>query len=174
VSDEELMRAYTAGDFSAFEALYRRHEGRVYAYLRKRFQSAEEAEEAFQKVFLKLHQARKSYDPAYLFTQWLFVIARSVALDHLRKLGRAAPSASLEDFGDVFAAELSQTPGSPAYKGEEDLTILEDLPPEQRAALEMRVLEEKSYEEIARALNKSQPNVRQLVSRALRKLRKPS
>ena len=35
-SDEELMRAYQAGDVQAFDELFTRHSARVYGYLRSR------------------------------------------------------------------------------------------------------------------------------------------
>jgi RNA polymerase sigma factor (sigma-70 family) len=158
-------------DYSAFTRLYELHSGRVHAYLGRKLSNPEEVDEVFQKVFLKLHQTRSRYNPAYPFTQWLFVIAKTACLDHFRRQGRRPATESIEAFGDVFKAELSQDPGSVAFKGEKELTILEDLPPDQRAALEMRVIEEKSYDEIAAALKKTEQNVRQLVSRALRKLR---
>jgi RNA polymerase sigma-70 factor (ECF subfamily) len=167
------MLAYAAGDYSAFETLYQRHSGRVYAYLKRKLSTVEEADEVFQKVFLKLHQGRKKYDSSYLFIQWLFVIAKTSVLDHLRKQGRQVPTSSLAEFGDIFAAEMSQTDGNPALLLEEGkrLEILEDIAPEQRQVIEMRIIEEMSYEEIAKALNRSQEGVRQMISRALKKLR---
>jgi RNA polymerase sigma-70 factor (ECF subfamily) len=173
MTDESLMLAYAAGDYSAFESLYQKHSGRVYAYLKRKLSSIEEADEVFQKVFLKLHQTRTKYDSSYLFTQWLFVIAKTSALDHLRKQGRQVPTSNLAAFGDIFAVEMSQTDGNPALLLEEGkrLEILEDIAPEQRQVIEMRIIEEMSYEEIAKALNRSQEGVRQMISRALKKLR---
>src|SRR5438309_472599 len=98
------MLAYGAGDSSAFEALYQKHSGRVYAYLKKQLPVAEEADEVFQKAFLKLHQARRKYDASYPFTQWLFVIAKTCALDHFRKQGRQVPTTGIDVFGDAFSA----------------------------------------------------------------------
>lgn len=165
------MLAYAAGDYSAFETLYRKHSGKVYAYLKRRLSSPEEVDEVFQKVFQKVHQSRRKYDEAYPFVQWLFVIAKTSALDHFRKQSRQVPTTNLEEMGDVFAAEVSQTDASPALKGEKEFTILDGLAGDQKTALEMRVIEERSYEEIARALKKTEQSVRQLVSRGLRKLR---
>jgi RNA polymerase sigma-70 factor (ECF subfamily) len=171
MTDENLMRAYAAGDYSAFETLYRRHSGRVYVYLSRRMSSAEEADEVFQKAFLKLHQSRRKYNSAYPFTQWLFVIVKTTALDHFRKQNRQVSTAHLEDFWDVFPSDLSQVESTQTLREEKASSVLAVLPPEQKRAIEMRVVEEKSYREIALALQKTEQNVRQLVSRALRKLR---
>ncbi len=165
------MLAYAAGDYSAFETLYQKHSGKVYAYLRRKLSSSEEVDEVFQKVFMKVHQARRKYRPEYLFAQWLFVIAKTSTLDHFRKQKRQVQTDDIAQFGDIFEAEVSQNHGGVALKGEKELTILEDLPSDQRAAVEKRILEDLSYEEIARQLQKTESNVRKLVSRALKKLR---
>jgi RNA polymerase sigma-70 factor (ECF subfamily) len=173
MTDNKLMLAYASGDYAAFETLYQKYSGRVYAYLKRKLSNVEEADEVFQKVFLKLHQTRTKYNSTYLFTQWLFVIAKTSVLDHLRKRGRQVPTSNLEEFGDIFAVEMSQTDGNPALLLEQGkmLEILEDIAPEQRKVIEMRIIEEMSYEEIAQALNRSQAGVRQMISRALKKLR---
>jgi len=167
LTDEELMRAYLGGDERAFEALYRRHSPNVYGYLRRKLPDRASADEVFQSVFLKLHQTRRNYDPAYPFAQWLFVVARTTLFDHFRKAGRQVPVADLP-----FDEErVSQNPPPPALTGEKEWEALNRLPPEQRQAIEMRVIDERSYEEIADKLNRTPLGVRQLVSRGLRKLR---
>jgi RNA polymerase sigma factor (sigma-70 family) len=49
---------------------------------------------------------------------------------------------------------------------------LEDLPDSQREILEMRFGQEKEFAEIASRLNMTSQNIRQQVSRAIRRLRK--
>lgn len=161
------MRAYLGGDDKAFEALYRRHSGKVYGYLRKKLSDRAVVDEVFQSVFLKLHQTRRNYDPAYPFAQWLFVVAKTTLFDHFRKAGR-----QVKVLDEPFDEELlSQNPPSPALNSGKELEALGALPPEQRQAVEMRVFDERSYEEIAVKLSRSQESVRQMVSRGLKKLR---
>jgi RNA polymerase sigma factor (sigma-70 family) len=163
-TDEELMRGYRLGEAAAFEELYRRYSGRVYGYLRKRLPSREESDELLQGVFLKAHRLRHRFDPKYPFSQWIYVISKTLLLDHFRKQGRSLPALESE-------IDLSQIEGPPALSGERSLEILEQLNPEQRTVVEMRVFDEHSYDEIARKLGKTQEGVRQILSRALRKLR---
>lgn len=172
-SDEDLMRAYQSGDSLAFEVLYRRHAGKVYSYLLKRVKRREEVDEIFQAAFTKFHQARGSYDPAYPVLQWLFVIARTTLLDHQRKAWRLSELTSDAPLDDVMdrVADPSQDPRVPTLTGEKEMAALEALPEAQRKAVAWRVLDEESYEEIAKRLSRSQESVRQIVSRALRQLR---
>lgn len=170
-SDESLMQAYLSGEARAFDELYRRHAGRVYGYLRKRLPSAEEAEEVFQAVFLKAHRSRGTYQAKYPVVQWLFVIAKTSLVDHLRKSGRN--EALIREEWDVQSTTVSQTDPDPSLsisEGPEE-EILQQLPVEQKRVVEMRVFEEKDYSEIAKQLGRSQASVRQIYSRAIRRLR---
>lgn len=167
-SDEELMELYQRnGDESAFSALYRRHSGRVYGYLSRRVAARQERDDLHQAVFLRFHQSRQLYDPRYPVLQWLFVIARSTLVDHARKQSRSLPWGDGTAVTEIAAPAAPTVPMTPAG----GLESLAGLSGREREALELRVLDELSYREIARKLGASEPSVRQIVSRALRKLR---
>ena len=57
LEDEELMTFYQAGEIQAFEALYQRYSGRLYAYLLKHKLNSESAQDLLQEVFTRLHRA---------------------------------------------------------------------------------------------------------------------
>lgn len=165
--DVSLMRAYQKGDYSAFVELYARVSPKVWAFLLARLRNQEEAAEVFQAIFLKFHQARDRYDPNYPVLQWLYVISRSVWLDHLRRQRREVP---------IVEADLSQYAGTPTLNSldavESDSKIdLSQLTDEQRQVMEWRVVDELSYEQIAVRLDRTPASVRQILSRTLRRLR---
>ena len=160
-SDEELMKGYQTGDSVAFDILYHRHKARLFGFLMKRLGNRFESEEVFQSVFSKLHQSRRLYDPNFRFSPWLFTITQSVLKDHLRKKKR-----SLEDSVGDIAEELS------SLEPEVQTTPnLEPLDERQRLAVEMRYGQDLSFNEIAEKLQTSPLNVRQLISRAIKKIR---
>ena len=161
LTDEELMKAYQLGNESAFGVLYRRYSGRLYGFLRGKLRDRVTTDEVFQGAWLKLHQTRGGYDASFPFAPWLFAVSRSVLVDHARKRAR-----SLEDL-DAAAVEA-------AIQVEPETTALPDLgalPATQRSAIELRYSAGLSFDEIARRLETSPSNVRQLVSRAIKKLR---
>lgn len=169
ISDEDLMRAYQLGDPAAFDRLYRRYCGQVYAYLCKRTKSKEQADEVFQATFLKVHRIRSRFNNNYKFSQWLFVIAKSSLIDHFRKLGRSLEIAEEVQVEDI---PMSQPDTSPTLSSvEETEAILGKLPSEQKKVLEMRIFDELPYDEIARKLGRSEVSIRQIYSRSIRKLR---
>ena len=161
-SDEELMVAYQMGDENAFRELYSRHSGRVLGFLRAKTGEAVRADDIFQAVFLKLHKSRGQYNARLPFAPWLFTICRSELLDTWKKgiRLREDPVADLSDFPDSRLATAGE---------KVDLTALNES---QRRAVSMRYTENFSFEEIALAMETSPSNVRQLVSRALKTLRR--
>jgi RNA polymerase sigma-70 factor (ECF subfamily) len=165
VSDEELMRMYLNGDLRAFENLYARHSGRVYAYLRKKLPQKEEQDEVFQKTFLKFHNSRGKFDFSYKVLQWLFVIARTSLLDHLRNRGRQ------ESLIENLSIEKNGVESQETSEAERASEFVENLPEKQRQIVQMRAIEELSYEEIAKKLGQSEVSIRKNFSRAVKKLR---
>ncbi len=70
-----------------------------------------------------------------------------------------------EDF-----ARIEQLAGTAELRGAV-AKALRDLPADHRAALDLRVVQERSYEEVAAALGVTEDTARARVSRALRKLK---
>jgi RNA polymerase sigma-70 factor (ECF subfamily) len=89
VSDEALVAGLAAGDPDATAALVRRFEGRVYGLALSIARQPEAAAEVAQDAFVRAWRYAASFDPRRgSAAAWLLGIARNVALDHLRALGR--------------------------------------------------------------------------------------
>jgi len=159
-SDEELMVAYQLGEAEAFEELYSRHSSKVLGYLRKKVRSEALARDIFQATFLKLHKSRSRYNASFPFVPWLFTISRNELLDAMKK-----PHVSREALVEVVPEFAS-----PVQEVQPEIS-LQSLPASQRKAVELRYQKDFSFEEIAKALETSPANARQLISRALRSLR---
>jgi RNA polymerase sigma factor (sigma-70 family) len=159
-SDEELMVAYQLGEAEAFEELYSRHAPKVLGFLKKRLSNDAQARDVFQATFFKLHKCRDRYDANFPFVPWLFTICRSELLDAVKKPHLARET--LVQAVPETTAEIAVEP--------ENMELV-SLPQAQREALEYRYKGDFSFEEIAKRLETSPANARQLVSRALRTLR---
>ncbi len=157
------MRGYIEGDMKAFERLYRRLSPKVYGFLRLRLQNKEDVDEVFQKVFSKVHLTRESYDEHYPVLQWLFVIAKSALLDHVKSLNRK------ERLKEEFF--LSQNDPLPSLSHQMDESLLKGLGSEAKEIVKLRVIEELEYDEISLRVGKSEASIRQILSRSLKKLR---
>lgn len=170
-TDEELMLKYQEGDEHAFGELYRRYERRIYGYLSKRLDQKSWVDDVFQTVFIKLHKSRHQYDSSYLFSQWIFVMTKTILLDFWKTTGVKTSRYFSSSLEDLSPEQIPTT--SPVLETENTLPehALAMLSSDQRMAVEHKFIDELSYNEIAKRLNRSEESVRQLVSRAIRKIR---
>lgn len=167
MTDEELMVAYVDGDTEAFEILYGRHKSRVLGFLMTKLRDRNEAEDVFQTVFTKLHRGRQKYRQDIPFLPWLFTITRNALVDHVRKKGTHDRYITVsEEVIDGYAEPaVDTTPIQAAF------TELSKLNESQRQALELRFNQGLTFAEIAEQMQTSADNSRQIISRAVRKLR---
>ncbi len=158
------MQAYQAGDNLAFEELYRRYSGKIYSSIGKRIFNRNEQDDLLQAIFLKLHKSRHLYSAKFLFAPWLFIISRSVLIDYI-KIKKHEET--------VDNDQLEKYASSDSICSTENLSsALNELPDSQLKALEMRYGQGLEFSQIAERLETSSINIRQLISRAVRKLRR--
>ena len=165
-SDEELMVAYQGGSEDAFKALYSRHSGKIYGYLRQRTSSEAEAADLLQDVFIKIHRSKHLYNQTLPLLPWIFSVTHSVLIDQKRKVERKK---------EVFGVDFDQIPVKESLHHESIALVtplMKDLPENQQVALQMRYLDEKTFEEIAERLRTSPLNVRQIISRGVKNIKR--
>lgn len=171
-TDEELMLAYQEGDSRAFDEIYDRTADTLYGYLQRRIQSKDFVDDIFQVTFAKFHQTRLQYRPPLPVLPWLFTICRTVTIDALRKKAKERETSDVDM--DLYQGESSiegegvSSQDSPFPEG---LVGLKTLSPPQKEALTLRYVHDLSFEDIAKRLETTPTNARQLVSRAIKKLK---
>lgn len=163
-TDEELMVLYQLGDELAFTALFKRHSSRVYSYLKSKVHEDQFVQDIFQATFLKLHTTRSKYNSTFPFLPWLFTVCKNEMIDALRKQNRKQ---SHETLSETFTEAPAPEPFKPAYE-----LSLNEVPVRQQEILKMRYQDELSFSEIANRLGTTSTNARQLVSRAIKSIRK--
>lgn len=172
-TDEELMLAFGAGDGGAFESLYSRHRLRLFRHLQRQLRDASLAEELFQDVWQRVISARERYQPEAKFSTWLHQIAHNRLADHWRARSHRpdAPDDARE------RAEQLPDPDSPerqlsAFEERRRLQLaLEELPPDQREVLLLRLEQELTLEEIGEITGVGRETVKSRLRYAMDKLR---
>ena len=159
---------YQQGEYGAFDELYFRHSGRVYAYLKTKVHSPGEAEDLLQQAFLKLHQHRSSYDATLPFLPWIFSITRNALVDHFRK---HRPTAMDQEKLIAVADKVGQS-GPEAEQVTSWEEVMKLLPEEQRKMIQQRFEEGLSFEEIARLSGLNESAARKRLNRTIQSLRK--
>ena len=166
-AEAELV-ARAMRDRRAFAPLYARYVGPVYRYCLRRLDGPEAAADATSLVFAKALAALPGCREGASFRSWLFAIAHNVVTDGYRG-GR--PTAPLAAAADVPDGEPSPEEQALAAEARGELRrLLERLPEEQRAVVELR-LAGLSGAEIGAALGKSRGAVDAAQFRAVARLR---
>jgi RNA polymerase sigma-70 factor (ECF subfamily) len=160
VSNEELMILYAKGDAQAFDDLFERIHQRIYNYVARRLKNKSEVDDVVQNIFIKFHSTKERYDSSYPLDAWIFTISRSVLFDHLRKVSKIKS----EEFFEFHQEELKESPDIDQ--------AMSKLPEESQKIIKLRYEDDLTFEEIAQRMNKGPANIRQIISRALRFLRK--
>ena len=149
-----------AGDQRAFEALVRRYQAPLGRMLRAMVRNPQDAEDLLQETFLRAFRFLHRFDQTRPFGPWILRIGGNLARNHLRRRRVRAEVALDESPGEEeerFEGEWLADMRTMAEIEHRELLAqtrraMEELPAEQRVVLEMRILGEMSYQEIAEML----------------------
>lgn len=181
MSEEQLIRRAQAGDNDAFEALLRLHEKRVYNLCLRMSANADDALDLSQEAFIKAWRALGQYQFEASFSTWLFRLTSNVCLDFLRRKKRRQELSLTESYEDSDAGEELSLPDPQPLPEEQAITgetrrelaqAMARLAPDHREILQLRVVEDLSYEQIAEILDIRVGTVKSRLARARLSLRK--
>src|SRR5215472_10970016 len=86
-----------AGDRAAFERLMRQHERLVLATALRLLGNLEDAQDAAQEVFLKLHRNVAKVEASGNLAGWLYRVTVNVCNDHLRRKRELIPAEEIQE-----------------------------------------------------------------------------
>lgn len=172
IADDDLLEAVSQGDESALAALYDRYRLILFGLILRILHDRQESEDVLQETFLQVWRRAEDFDPSRgrAFT-WLVTIARSRALDRVRRLGPRsrfveADEQPVNDKVIDTAQELVKS-----EQGEIVRQALRGLPEEQRRTLLLAYFEGLTQAEIAERLGDPLGTVKTRMRSGLIKLR---
>jgi RNA polymerase sigma-70 factor (ECF subfamily) len=168
LSDEQLLAAGGSLEFALF---YRRHAEAVLAYFARRVHHAEAAADLTAETFAAAVVARERFRPERgPAAAWLYGIAAHKLFDYQRRgrledrarrrLGMTRRAVSADDVVEIEALSAQVV-----------AEMLAPLPADQREAVAAHVIDDASYDELARSAGVTTSAIRHRVSRGLRTLR---
>jgi len=168
VGTEALVRRAQRGDTRAFEALYRRLTGRIYALCLRMARDPQRAEELTQDVFVRAWERIGSFRGESQFTTWLHRLAVNVVLQAGRTKGRRESREHLvAEPGDYMERVTREMPGTRV-----DIErAIAALPEGARTVLVLRDIEGYKYDEIAEMQGVALGTVKAQIHRARRMMR---
>ncbi len=145
---------------------FERYGRRLYRYLLRRTGNAHDAEELTQRVFVDAATALSRGNRPDSMLAWLYAVAERRFVDEARRRARAAEFIAWAGHGAEreSMAEYGVPIAAAVRRG------IEALPREQRAVVVMKVLEGRSFGEIARAVNATEGACKMRFSRGIKRL----
>ena len=167
MDDRELLREYVERrSQDAFRKLVDRHLPMVYSAARRMVRDAHLAEDVAQSVFTTLAQKAESLGPPRVVGGWLYNTTRHLALHAVRTELRRR-----EREQTAFAMQtLDLAPDDPRI-AEHLEPAMSELDPDDRDALVLRYLENRTLRDVGAELGISEDAARMKVNRALERLR---
>lgn len=180
MQDELLIRRAQRGDADAFEQLLLEHQKNVYNLCYRMAGNPDDAMDLSQETFLRAWRCLDQYQFASAFSTWLYRLCSNICIDFLRRRRRqqTVPLTFEDADGEEQTYAVPDVQPLPEEQVELKLTretlaaAMAQLLPEHRAVLQLRVVNEMSYEQIADVLDIQIGTVKSRLSRARNQLKK--
>ncbi|MCX6993854.1 MAG: sigma-70 family RNA polymerase sigma factor [Kiritimatiellaeota bacterium] len=136
-------------DPTALDIIYDSLGQRLYHYVLGLLGSEPEVQDVIQELFIRLAKKRRNLLKVENMVGYLFAMARNLTRDTLSN--RPQQTENIEDYLNVLVSDTKQPDQQEG--GAEVLQALLALPFKQREVVNMKYLEDMTFEEIARAQN---------------------
>lgn len=166
-SDSEVVEMALNGDRYSFEHLFNRYRESLLKLFTQRYGcSYDDADDLMQETFIKTFLNLRKYDASYSFGGWIVTIAKNTFIDYVRKrrddnlTGQSAATKT---------ASSSPTPEENIINTQQKLQIeyyIEQMPEKYRTLIELRFMQELSYDEIAEKLQMPLGTIKTQIHRA--------
>ncbi len=180
MDERTLVAQLKQGDEGAFKTIVTTWQDMVYNTALGILQSAEDAEDVAQEVFVQVYESIHTFKGESKLSTWLYRITTSKALDHIRRKKRKKRFAFIQHLFDQHNEIIIQPPDfhhpGVALDNKESAAALfkaiEKLPDNQKIAFVLNKVEGLNYQEISEIMKTTVSSVESLLHRAKTNLRK--
>lgn len=166
-----IMRA-KEGDREAFEEIYTAYYTPLFRYTLSRIKNVSDAEDITQTVFMKIWNALPSWNVGHTSPlAFFFTVARTTLIDYVRKNSYKEIVSDEIIYEHGESVEGTDTASVARENSELIRSAVKNLSKEQQEIIELYYTQDLTYSEIAEIVGKREDAIRQLHSRALKKLR---
>lgn len=177
-NERELINSYLNGNSRAFADILSLYLTPLYNFIFRLTNDNQLSEDIVQEVFIKVWKNLRKFDQKKKFKTWIFTIARNTAIDFLRKNKEIHFSefenGEEENFIENTLSDTAPLPDEMMIKNEDADALkkaLDEIPLFYKEVLLLRYMENLTFEEIGKALNKPLNTVKSQNGRALQILK---
>ncbi len=178
VPERLLITRLRRKDPTAFEALVKAHQDRVFDFCLRMLCDREEAFDVTQEIFVSIHQHLDQFRQDAKISTWIFRISRNHCLNRLKYLKRRGRGRS-DEYSESSELAINASAGAPQTPDESLESAraralvhraIAQLDEDQRALVVLRDIEGLSYEEIVEITDLAEGTVKSRLHRAREKL----
>lgn len=161
LEDADWVLKAKKGNEDAFRKLMDKYQKGLDFHISKMLRDRSLLEDLIQEIFIKAYKNLKTYNPDYAFSTWLYRIATNHTIDYLRK--KKLETYSIDEPFDTKDGQMrieiqdeAASTDAPIEKKERKNLVHEainQLPKKYQRVIQMRHIEELSYQEIAEELD---------------------
>lgn len=160
LEDDKYVKQAIKGNQDAYKKIMDKYQKPLYFHVLKMVRNHEQVEDLVQEAFMKAFNNLNSYNTNYAFSTWLYRITTNHTIDYLRKkkLNTTSindPVRTRDGEMEIQISDEAETDRHIIRKERKQIIhqAINDLPKKYRKVIEMRHLEELSYQEIAEQLD---------------------
>ena len=173
---EGLIARARRGDTEAFRLIFEHHHRFIIRFIYGMVGERELAEELTQETFMRAYRSMCTLKGEAKLSTWLCAIAKNVAYQAIRARRREEHKAGVEDQAVMrLSGEQTQAPDKQFFNKELKRVIhdaLEELDEDKRLVFTLKVLQQRSYQEIAEITGFSIPKLKTDLHRAKAEMRR--
>lgn len=178
-----LMSRIAEGDRKALQEIYEEYMPYIYSVIFNVLKNKENAEDVCSDFFIKLMSFAGKYNSGNGHKGYMATIARNMSIDYLRKYGREDMIADFEmnmadddsEGGISGKTMLDISENSPEDQVVSDLSVkeaIEELPPPEPEIINLKIMGELTFKEIASILKLPMGTVTWHYAKAINSLRR--
>lgn len=178
--DTDLIHRAQGGDSLAFEQLVYRYDKQVLSIAARYVNSAEEAKDIYQEVFLRVYRSLPKFELRSEFSTWLFRITTNVCLTHRSKRKRHSHTSIDKESDEEHGSEISESLHSGDVTDQQaegsDIVFhiqqaVELLSPKQKMVFTLKHYEGYKLKEIAEMMDCAEGTVKKYLFTATQRIR---
>ena len=173
ITGEQLYHRFKSGDNTAFEELVALYEEEMSKFVYGIVRDTHETEHLVIDTFAQLVLNKKSFEGKSSLKTYIFGIAKNLSMKHMKKRSKEQhiPFEEIAEL-DVSNGVTIQTVLEKEADSSRVVNAMRDLKDEYHAILTLLYYEDMSYKEAAKAMNKSEKQIKDLAYRAKVALKK--
>ena len=165
--DKILYKEFLKGNEEAFNQIIKKYKNNLIYFISRYVKNLDIAEDIFQDVIIYILENKEKYDFKYSLKTYLYTIAKSRAINYVKKENKL-----VEIDEEIKEDKLLEEIICSNERKEKINSIIKKLPKDYQEVIYLTKIEELSYKETGKIMDKTETQIKTLAHNAKTKLRK--